>query len=108
MMKTIRNQEQQKTAGMDRRLFNGRLEADNFGAEYGAIFALLKTRRALEFDLEQFRACSSSSLKANQLWNQCEARLQEIELYEEMIPDDISVLIMTHILRSRDVKLWHR
>ncbi len=76
--------------------------------KYGAILGLLKTHRALAFELEKFRACSSGSLEENELWRQCEARLQEIELYENMLPDDIASLIMTHVLRSKDVRSWER
>lgn len=79
---------------------------DNFN--YGAVLALLKTHRALEFDLAMFRASASGSLEENELWKQCEARLQEIELYEDMLPDDIASLIMTHVLRSKDVRSWEK
>lgn len=79
---------------------------DNIDVKYGAILALLKIRRALEFDLERFRACTSGSLEENDLWKQCEVRFQEIELYEGMISDDIAALIMTHVSRSKDGKLW--
>lgn len=73
--------------------------------QYGAILALLRTRRALELDLARFRACISGSLEENELWNQCEVRLQEIELYEDMIPSEVASAIMTHVLRSKDIKL---
>lgn len=76
--------------------------------KYGAVLALLKTHRALEFDLARFRACTSGSLEENELWKQCKARLQEIELYEDMIPSEVASLIMTHVLRSKDLKLWHK
>jgi hypothetical protein len=76
--------------------------------KYGAILAFLKTHQALKFDLTRFRACSSGSLEENLLWKQCEARLQEVELYEDMIPDDVASLIMTYVLRSKDLKLCRR
>jgi hypothetical protein len=76
--------------------------------KYGAVLALLKTHRALKFDLARFRACASGSLQEDELWKQCETRLQEIELYEGMIPSEVASLIMTHVLHSKDVKLWHK
>ena len=76
--------------------------------KYGAVMSLLKARRSLAFELKNFRACTSDSLYENELWRQFEVRLQEIEIYEDMIPEDLAALIMTHVLHSMEVTLWHR
>lgn len=77
-------------------------KADEF--KYGAVMGLLRTHRALQYDLKRFRACMPDE-NENELWKQCEARLLEIEEYEEMISDEAASLVMMHILSQKEVTL---
>ena len=69
-----------------------------------AFIGLLKTAKCLLQELDDFRKSISGSTEENILWQQCEKRLQEIETCRDMLPEEISNLVMIHASRSHALK----
>lgn len=69
-----------------------------------AFIGLLKTAQCLFQELDDFRKSLSGSAEENILWQQCEKRLQEIETYRDMLPEEISDLAMIHASRCHAAK----
>ncbi len=69
-----------------------------------AFIGLLKTAKCLFQELDDFRKSSSGSIEEKVLWQQCEKRLQEIETYQDMLPEKISDLVMMHANHSHALK----
>lgn len=69
-----------------------------------AFIGLLKTAKCLFQELDDFRKNLSGSTGENILWQQYEKRLQEIETYQDMLPEEISDLVMMHVSSSHALK----
>ncbi len=70
--------------------------------EFGAFIGLLRTAKCLFKELDDFRKSPPDSIEENSFWQQCERRFQEVEMYRDVLPDDIIDMIVTHVIRSYD------